>query len=381
MAAKKDYYEILGITKGATEDEIKKSYRKLAMQYHPDRNPSKDAEEKFKEITEAYEVLSDPDKRQRYDQFGHQGMRAGQDFHQYQDINDIFSSVFGGMGGGSIFDDFFGGGQAQRQAGPQQGSDLQVRIALTLEEIATGVEKKIKLRHMKACDTCKGTGAKSGTGLQTCKTCGGSGQVRQVSRSMFGQMVNISVCPTCGGEGKTVREACPVCHGEGRVEGETVLKVNIPAGVAEGNYIPLRGQGNVGRRGGRAGNVIVVIEEEPHQFFHREGDNVIFDLVISIAEATLGAKIEVPTLTGQALLTIEPGTQPGTILRMRDKGIPHLNAHGKGDQLVRINVHIPTKTNAQEKELFKELAASANVAPKQPRNWQKDHSAKATSAA
>jgi molecular chaperone DnaJ len=284
------------------------------------------------------------------------------------------------FGGGSIFDEIFGGQGNQRQSGPAQGSDLQVRLPLTLEEIATGVEKKIKLKHLKTCERCNGTGAKDPSSVQTCPTCNGSGQLRQVSRSVFGQMVNISVCPTCGGEGRIAREQCPVCHGDGRVQGETVIKVNVPAGVSEGNYIPIRGQGSVGKHGGKAGDVIVSIEEIPHQFFHRETDDIIFDLDISIAEAGLGAEIEVPTLAGRARLRIEAGTQPGTMLRMRDKGIPHLNAHGKGDQFVRVNVCIPVKLNAREKELFKEIASSPNIAPKQQRNWQKDDSTKAKTA-
>ncbi len=367
--AKRDYYEVLGVDKQASVDDIKKAYRKLAMQFHPDRNPSKEAENQFKEVTEAYEVLSDGDKRARYDRFGHQGLHAGQDFHQYQDVNDIFSSIFGG-GGGSIFDEFFGGGQrGRRQRGPERGSDLRVTLSLTLEEIATGVEKKVKLRRMKPCDTCHGTGAKSGGGAVTCTTCGGTGELRQVSRSMFGQMVNISVCPTCDGEGTTVRDKCSTCAGEGRVQAEATIKVNIPAGVSEGNYIPLQGQGNVGRRGGRAGDLIVFITEEPHEFFHREGDDVVLNLTISLSDAALGTDVDVPTLTGRARLKIDPGTQPGTILRMRDKGIPHVQSHGKGDQLVRVQVHIPSKLNQKEKDLLRELSGMPNIAPKENKSW------------
>lgn len=369
--AKRDYYEVLGVQKNAGEDDIKKAYRKRAMEFHPDRNPSKEAENQFKEVTEAYEVLSDTDKRARYDRYGHEAMHPGQDFHQYQDVNDIFSSVFGGGGGGSIFDEFFGGGQRRGggRRGPERGSDLRVTLALTLEEIATGVEKKLKLRRQKQCDTCKGTGAKGGSTPVTCTMCNGAGEVRQVSRSMFGQMVNISVCPSCSGEGTMIRDKCPTCAGEGRVGGETTIKVNVPAGVSEGNYIPLQGQGNVGRRGGRAGDLIVFIAEEPHEYFHREGDDVLLELTISIADAALGSEVEVPTLTGRARLKIEAGTQPGTILRMRDKGIPHVNAHGKGDQLVRIQVHVPTKLNAKEKEIMRELAAMPNIPPKEAKQW------------
>ncbi len=364
--SKRDYYEILGVPRSASEDEIKKSYRKLALQYHPDRNPNnKDAEEKFKEAAEAYEVLSDRDKRQRYDQFGHEGMRAGADFHGYQDVNDIFSS-FGDIFGGGIFDEVFGGGRQQRQrrgSTGTPGSDLKVRLRLTLEEVATGVEKRLKIKKWKPCETCGGTGAKAGTSRTTCPTCNGTGEIRQVSRSMFGQFVNISTCSTCGGEGRIVKEPCPACSGEGRQQGETTIKVTVPAGVADGNYIPLRGQGNAGRRGGPAGDIIVIIEEEPHEHFQRSNDDVVYDLVLSYPEAALGTEIEIPTLTGRSRLKIEPGTPAGRILRMRDKGIPHLNSYGKGDQLVRVNIWVPSKLSAKDKEMLRELAKSDSITP------------------
>ena len=369
--AKRDYYDVLGVNRNASADEIKKSYRKLAMQYHPDRNPGdKEAEEKFKEAAEAYEVLGDADKRLRYNQLGHEGLR-GTDFRHYTDVNDIFSAfgdIFGGGFGGSIFDEMFGGGQTrgrQRSGGPAPGSDLKVRLKLSLEEISSGVEKKLKIKKWKHCDTCNGTGAKSSHGTTTCPVCKGSGEVRQVSRSVFGQFVNISTCQQCGGEGRVVKEPCQACAGEGRIQGEATIKVSIPAGVSEGNYIPLRGEGNVGRRGGPAGDIIVVIEEEPHAAFTRNGDDVILDLLISYPEGALGADVEVPTLTGRAKLKIEPGTQSGRILRMRDKGIPHLNSFGRGDELVRINVWVPTSLTSQEKELLKKLGASENISPKE----------------
>jgi molecular chaperone DnaJ len=370
--AKKDYYEVLGVARDVGEDDLKKTYRKLAMQFHPDRNPGdKSAEERFKEISEAYEVLSDADKRARYDRFGHEGMRAGQDFHQYRDVQDIFSAFSdmftgtgAGGGGGSIFEEFLGGGRGRSRRGPEQGPDLKVRLPLTLEDMATGVEKRIKLRRFKTCATCRGTGSKSGAARTSCPQCGGSGELRQVSRSMFGQFVNITACPTCGGEGAVVRDPCPDCAGEGRVQGETTIKVNVPAGVAEGNYIPLRGQGSVGRRGGPPGDVVVVIEQNEHPFFTRQGDDILFELVISFPDAALGGEVEVPTLGGRSRLTIEPGTLPGTILRMREKGIPHLNAYGRGDQLVRINIFVPSKLSARDKELMRELQKSENIAPK-----------------
>jgi len=367
---KRDYYEVLGVPRNANKDDIKKAYRKLALQHHPDRNPgNKEAEEKFKLAAEAYEVLSDPAKRQRYDQYGHAGMK-GTDFHPFTDINDIFSTfsdIFGGGFGGSIFDDVFGGGgrQRQRRGGASPGSDLKIRLKLTLEEIATGVEKKLRLKKWKLCDTCAGTGAKSSKTTDTCPVCGGSGEVRQVSRSVFGQFVNITTCQNCQGEGKIIREPCPTCRGEGRVQGETTVKVTIPAGVSEGNYIPLRGEGNRGRRGGPPGDIIVVIEEEPHKVFLRDGSDVILDLLVSFPEAALGADIEVPTLTGRARLHIEPGTQSGRVLRMRDKGIPHLNSFGRGDQLVRVNVWVPTRLASQDKTLIRQLAESESINPKE----------------
>lgn len=366
---KRDFYQVLGVERTASQDEVKKSYRKLALQFHPDRNPgNKEAEDHFKEAAEAYEVLGDPGKRQKYDQFGHEGMRGNGS--QFTDVNDIFSTfsdIFGGGGGGSIFDEMFGGQGRQRQRGAnaQPGSDLKIRLKLSLEEIATGVEKKLKMKKWKVCDTCRGSGAKSAQSKTTCPVCNGTGELRQVSRSMFGQFVNIATCQNCGGEGKVVKEPCLTCHGEGRVQGETTLKVNIPAGVSEGNYIPLRGEGNVGRRGGPAGDIIVVIEEEKHSVLVRNGDDVVLDLLVSFPEAAMGAEIEVPTLSGRAKLKIEAGTQSGRVLRMRDKGIPHLNNYGRGDQLVRVNVWVPNALSAQDRALLKQIAQSENVNPKE----------------
>lgn len=370
--AKRDYYEILEVPRTANQDEIKKAYRKAALKYHPDRNPNnKEAEEKFKEAAEAYEVLSDSDKRRRYDQFGHDGLRAGADYHGFTDINDIFSSfndIFGSGFGGSIFEEVFAGGrQRQRGRAPSgmPGSDLKIRLKLSLEEIATGVEKKLRVKRWKACDVCRGTGARAGSARITCPVCNGSGEVRQVSRSVFGQFVNISTCSNCGGEGQIVRERCETCNGEGRVQGETTIRVNVPAGVSEGNYIPLHGQGNAGQRGGPAGDLLVIIEEEPHRLFTRNGDDVVLDLLISFPEAALGADIEIPTLTGRARLHVDAGTQSGKILRMRDKGIPQLNGNRKGDQLVRVNVWIPTRLSKEDKELLKTLSGSESIKPKE----------------
>ena len=367
---KRDYYETLGVSRNASQDEIKKAYRQMALKYHPDRNPgNKESEEKFKEAAEAYEVLGDPEKRQRYNQFGHEGMR-GTNYREFHDINDIFSAfsdIFGSSFGGGIFDEVFGASTRSRRASRAQhgipGSDLKVKLQLTLEEIATGVEKKIKVRKQKKCDVCNGTGAKPATGSSTCPQCNGSGELRQVSRSMFGQFVNITTCPTCGGEGRIVREPCSNCRGEGRLPGETTIKVNVPAGVSEGNYIPLHEQGNAGQRGGPPGDLIVLIEEEPHQYFSRSGDDIIYDLNISFPMAALGGEIEIPTLAGKAKLMIDPGTPAGRMLRMRERGIPHLNNYGRGDQLVRINIWVPTKVTVKEKELLKQLANSEHITP------------------
>lgn len=372
--AKRDFYEILGVERKALPDEIKKSYRKLALQFHPDRNPgNQQAEDKFKEAAEAYEVLSDPDKRRRYDQFGHEGMR-GTDFRPFTNVDDIFSTfgdIFGqsGGGGGSVFDEMFGrggGGQRRRQTQVgQPGSDLKLRLKITLEEVAAGVEKKLKIKKYTVCETCRGSGAKSASSRITCPVCSGTGELRQVSRSVFGQFVNISTCSNCGGEGKIIKDPCLACKGDGRVQNEATVKVQIPAGVTEGNYISLRGEGNAGLRGGQAGDVIVIMDVEPHEVFTRNNDDVVLDLLVSFPEAALGAEIEVPTLNGRAKLKIEPGTQSGRILRMREKGIPHLNSYGRGDQLVRVNIWVPTKLNGADRNLLKDLSDSENINPKE----------------
>ncbi|MBS4027314.1 MAG: molecular chaperone DnaJ [Ignavibacteriales bacterium] len=372
-----DYYEILGVTRSSTADEIKKAYRQMAMKFHPDRNPgNKESEQKFKEAAEAYEVLSDPDKRARYDRFGHQGMRSGQDVHDFQNVNindiftmfgDVFGQQFSQQFGGSVFDEFFGGrGQSRnrrREVG-EQGSDLQIRLELSLSEIATGIEKKIKVNKYLTCSVCEGKGAASSSGFIDCPTCHGTGEIRQVSRSVFGQFVNIHPCSHCSGEGRIVKEPCRSCKGEGRVKGETTIRVTIPAGVSEGNYIPLRGQGNAGRRGGPSGDLVVYIIEEKDKVFTRNGNDILLDLFISFPDATLGTEVEVPTLDGKAKLTVEAGTQPGSILRMREKGIPNLDGYNKGDQLVRVNVVVPKKISSKEKELLRSLLNSDNFIPR-----------------
>jgi len=359
---KRDYYEILGVEKTASVEEIKSSYRKLAMKYHPDRNPGdKSAEEKFKELAEAYEVLSDQQKRSQYDKFGHEGLNST-GFHGFGDINDIFSrfgDIFGF--GGSIFDDFFGGGgrsSGRRRQRGTPGSDIKVTVKLNLEEIAEGTEKTIEYTKFKSCQTCNGTGASSPDSYASCSNCGGTGEKRTVSNSIFGQIVNVTECPYCNGEGKVVKNKCNTCSGSGRVKSESAVKVKIPPGVIEGNYIPIRGQGDSGLRGGHSGDLHVIIEEEKHEYFLRDGDDIIYDLTISYPEAVLGTDIIIPTLKGQVSLKIDPGTKAGSILRMKEKGIKHLNSYGRGDQLIRIDINVPAKIGSKEKELLKEMMKS-----------------------
>ncbi len=356
---KRDYYEILGVQKNASLDDIKKAYRKLAMKYHPDRNPGdKSAEEHFKEVAEAYAVLSDDQKRTNYDRFGHEGLRGMGD-PGFTDINDIFShfsDIFQGFGFGDIF-----GERSSRRS--NRGADIEVRLKLTLAEVATGVTKKIKLRKRKSCDSCGGSGSAAGSRRITCSVCGGSGQVRQVSRSVFGQFVNIAACRNCDGQGTVVEKPCPECHGNGVTQGEVTLSVKVPAGVTTGNYIPLRGQGHTGPQGGQPGDVIVIIEEIEDDVFERHGDDVVIDLTISFPEAVLGSEVEVPTLTGKARLTIPSGIQSGKVLRMRGKGVPRLNGSGAGDQLVRIFIYTPTRVTDAEKKLLEQLMKSENMYP------------------
>jgi molecular chaperone DnaJ len=368
--SKRDYYEVLGVSKGVTEAELKKAYRKLAMKYHPDRNKGDaEAEKKFKEAAEAYEILRDPQKRAQYDQFGHAGLGGqggfgggGMDF----DVEDIFSRFGDIFGGGFFGDDIFGGGRGRSRGRRREpgtpGSDLKIRIPLTLEEIAFGTEKKLKVKKQLNCESCSGTGAASDSDFETCGTCNGLGEVRQVTRTMLGQMVNVQACPTCQGEGRIIRNKCTKCSGEGRVKGEETIKVSIPSGVSDGNYLTLRGQGNAGRRGGSAGDLIVLIQETEHEHFMRDGNNIYYDLTLTIPQAILGAEIEVPTLKGKAKLRIEEGTQPGKLLRMRGKGIIGLNNSGEGDQYVRVNVYIPKNLTDKERSAIESLQGNDNFA-------------------
>ncbi len=348
--SKLDYYDVLGVSKNASEDEIKKAYRKKAMKFHPDRNSDDpEAERKFKEASEAYEVLGDEQKRQRYDQFGHRGVNGGGGAAGFEDIGfeDIFSRF------SDIFGGDFGGGRSRsrgRRSSGQPGSDMKLRIELSLEEIAFGTEKKLKVKKQIKCDECNGTGAESEEDFEMCGTCNGTGEVRQVRKTMLGQMVNVQPCPECRGEGRIIRNKCSKCHGEGRYRGEKTVKVNVPSGVSEGNYITLRGKGNAGKRGGEAGSLVVLIEEKEHEHFERDGNDIYYDLVLSVPDAVLGTEVQVPTLKGKAKINIEPGIQPGKLLRMSEKGIHGLNRSGIGDQYVRVNVYIPKDLSDEERE-------------------------------
>jgi len=370
MAQKRDYYEVLGVSKSSTEDEIKKAYRKLAVKYHPDKNPDdKASEEKFKEAAEAYEVLSNSQKKAQYDRFGHAGMggaAGGAGFGgQSMNMEDIFSQfgdIFGGGGDDSPFGSFFNGGRGggRRQ---RKGTDLRIKLKLNLEEIANGVEKKIKVKRHVACKSCAGNGSKNGTDLKSCGTCQGTGQVKRVQNTMLGQMVTSSTCPTCSGEGKSIGAKCDACFGEGRVLEEEIIPIKIPAGVSNDMQLSMSGKGNVPPRGGVAGDLLIVIEEESHELLHRDGNNVIFDLYVSFVDAALGTSVEVPTIGGKAKITLEAGTQSGKILRLKGKGIKELNGYSVGDQLVHVNIWTPKEVSKEERELLEKLRDSVNFAP------------------
>ncbi|NDK55115.1 molecular chaperone DnaJ [Pontibacter fetidus] len=368
--AKRDYYEVLEVSKSASQEEIKKAYRKLAIKYHPDKNPDDHtAEDKFKEAAEAYEVLSDQQKRQRYDQFGHQGMNGGFGGGG-MNMEDIFSQFGDIFGGGSPFESFFGGGGGRSGGGRRQrkGSNLRIKLKLNLEEIANGVEKKIKVKRYVACSTCGGNGAKNGTEMQTCNSCQGSGQVRKVVNTMLGQMVSTATCPTCNGEGRIVTKNCDLCHGSGRELQEEVITINVPAGVMDGMQLSMGGKGNVPERGGVPGDLLIQIEEEAHPTLKRDGNNVIFDQYISFMDAALGADIEVPTIGGKVKINIKPGTQSGEIFRLRGKGIKDINGYGKGDQLIHINVWTPKHLSSEERATLERLRDSDNFAPHPGKN-------------
>lgn len=367
--SKRDYYEVLGIERGAASEVIKKAYRKIAFEFHPDRNPGdKEAELKFKEATEAYEILRDSEKRARYDQFGHTvpgGGAQGYDFSGFDlaDALRAFMRDFGGGGGGGGFGDIFGGGAGGRSRGPARGDDLQVRVKLTLEEVAEGVEKKIRVKHLTACATCQGKG---GEGDAVCAQCHGRGQVRHVQQSIFGQFVNIATCAKCSGQGRTLKDPCKTCGGDGRETTTDTLAVNIPPGVASGNFIPLRGVGDVGPRGGPAGDLIVWIEEKEHPMFDRDGDDLHLDVAISFATASMGGKVEVPTLRGTAAhVNVPSGTQSGQVMRIKGRGLPSLRG-GHGDLHARLVVWVPDRLSGADKKLLEELNHSESFRPPKP---------------
>ena len=366
---KRDYYEVLEVAKNASADEIKKAYRKKAIQYHPDKNPGdKEAEEKFKEAAEAYEVLSDPDKRSRYDQFGHQGVGGaaggggfGAGGMSMEDIFSHFGDIFGGgFGGFSGFGGSSGGGRRQHV---NRGSDLRVKVKLTLKEIATGVEKKIKVPKYVSCSYCKGTGAENGTAYTTCTTCNGSGVVTRVQQSFLGPMQTTTTCPTCNGEGRIITKKCPHCNGEGIRREEEVITLNIPAGVAEGMQLTMSGKGNAARHGGINGDLLVVIEEEKHPDLIRDENDLIYNLMLDFTTAALGGSVEVPTIDGKAKVKIEAGTQPGKVLRLRGKGLPSVNRYGVGDLLVNVTVYVPENLSADEKKTIEGFRNSGNFTP------------------
>lgn len=358
--SKRDYYEVLGVTKNSSADEIKKAYRKKAIQYHPDKNPgNKESEEKFKEAAEAYEVLSNPEKRQRYDQFGHAGLGGQGGFGGARTMDDIFS-MFGdifGSGGFGGFGGFSSGGRSQRV---NHGSNLRVKVSLDLNEVAHGTEKKLKVKKYVTCHECHGSGAKGSSGFKTCNTCRGTGQVTRVSNTFLGQMQTTSACPTCGGEGKIISEKCDICYGEGIVLGEEVVNVKIPAGVAEGMQLSMTGKGNAARRGGIPGDLLILISEEDHPELIRDENDLIYNLFLSFPDIALGTTSEIPTIDGRVKVKIDAGTQPEKVLRLRGKGLPDVNGYGKGDLLVKIHAWTPQKLTSEERKLLEKLQASQN---------------------
>ena len=363
MAEKRDYYEVLGVSKTATPEEIKKAYRKKAIEYHPDKNPgNKEAEEKFKEAAEAYEVLSNPEKRSRYDQFGHAGVggAASGGFSgggmSMEDIFSQFGDIFGGHFGGFGFGGFGGGGRTHKHV--NRGTDLRVKVKLTLKEISTGVEKKIKVKKYVSCKACNGTGAEN-----TCSTCNGSGVVTRVQQTFLGAMQSTSTCPTCGGEGKTITKKCAACNGEGILKEDEIITINIPAGVMEGMQLSMSGKGNAARHGGVNGDLLILIEEEPHDELLRDENDLIYNALLDFPTAALGGTLEIPTIDGKVKVKIDPGTQPGKVLRLRGKGLPSVNRYGVGDLLVNLSVYIPEKLNSEEKKSIEKFVGQQNFTP------------------
>ena len=357
-----EFYRLLGVPRDAAEADIKKAYRKLAMEYHPDRNREAGAEEKFKEITEAYQVLCDPQKRALYDRYGKAGVeRGGGGFH-HVDLSEalnIFMRDFGGFGG---FESFFGGGRGNEDN--RRGQDIRVTVKLTLAEVATGVKRTLKIKTLERCNNCEGSGAAKGTRPVPCSTCKGSGEVRRAARSMFGQFVSVQPCPTCNGEGEVVATPCEVCRGEGRVKADRTVTVDVPAGVSSNNYLTLRGQGAAGPRNGPNGDLLVLLEIKEDERFERQADDLVFDLPLSFSQVALGGTFVVPTATGEEKISVEPGTQTGSVIRLKGKGLPHLGQDGKGDLHVRIHVWTPETMSSEQERLFRELAKVEGEPPK-----------------
>ena len=368
--AKRDYYEVLGVDKNASSDDLKKAYRKLALKYHPDRNPGdKEAEEKFKEAAEAYDVLSNPDKKARYDQFGHAGLDGQGGFSGggmnmddiFSQFGDIFGDFFGGRGGFGGFGGFGGRQQGGRRA-VSRGTNLRIKVKLTLEEIDSGTEKKIKVNKYVPCKQCGGTGARSNS-YETCPHCHGTGVVTQIQRTILGQMQTQTTCPHCGGEGRIIKDKCPECHGDGIVKSEEIITINIPAGVSDGMQLSMSGKGNAGPRGGVPGDLIILVEEVPNENFERQDNNLFHNAYVTFSEAAMGATIEIPTLHGKARVKIESGTPSGKILRLKGKGLPDVNGYARGDLLVAINVWVPKSLTKEEKAILEQLKTMPNFQP------------------
>jgi molecular chaperone DnaJ len=368
---KRDFYEILGVSKEATKEEIKKAYRKQALKYHPDKNPGdKKSEDLFKEAAEAYEVLSNDEKKARYDRYGHAGLGGASNNYSghgmtmddiFSSFGDIFGDAFGGFGG-------FGGGGRSRGKRVNKGSNLRVKVKLNLQEIAAGAEKKIKVTKYDTCDKCDGSGAADASSLSTCSTCHGTGHVTRITNTMLGQMQTTSVCPSCGGDGKTITKKCTACYGEGIVQKEDIIKINIPAGVGKGMQMTVGGKGNAPRRGGVNGDLLVVIDEEEHPDLIREGNDLIYNLFISIPDAVLGTNVEIPTVDNNVKIKIDPATQPGKILRLRGKGLPEVNGYGRGDLLVNVNVWIPKTISKEEAKIIEKFRDSSSFTPDPDKN-------------
>jgi molecular chaperone DnaJ len=370
--SKRDYYEVLGVPKNAEESEIKKAYRQMALKYHPDKNEGdKAAEEKFKEAAEAYEVLGNAEKRQKYDQFGHRGVgssAAGGGGFSGMSMDDIFSNFGDVFGGAHPFESFFGGGGGGGRRHVNRGSNLRIKVKLNLQEITNGVEKKVKVNKFVGCHSCNGTGAENASSFHTCPHCKGSGQVRRITNTILGQMQTTNTCPQCHGEGQTISSKCKSCHGSGLTKEEEVISINIPPGVGDGIQLSMSGKGNMGERGGVAGDLLIVIEEIEDEFLKRDGNNLLYDLHISFTDSALGTQLEVPTVEGKARIKIDPGTQGGKVLRLKGKGLPQLNGYGRGDLLINISVWTPKNLTAEEKAILEKLKDSENFKPNPGKN-------------